>query len=167
MKACQALAQTPHLFLTQRGLDARKDLILFQPDVVVKQPAEPGQRRLEVPSQHHGGRQLLDAAPDVGMLGQHLQDGGLGVERDVARQGREQHFLFFAEMATPSSLPETQEVAGGATKQHPAAAERLLGRARDEKCLHQGVVVVLAERVQAGVALHRPRWYYFCFSVRT
>lgn len=166
MKPRQARAQPPHLPLAERGLDAGKDFILFQAHVVVEELAERGQLPLDVSLRSQGGGQALNATTDGGVLGQHPQHGGLVLERNVASEGGQQHFFFFAEVQPSGGLPEPEVVAGGAAQRGRAVARRLAGGAADEKRLHQRVVVVLAERMQAGVTLHRPRWYYF-FRVRT
>jgi hypothetical protein len=171
MKTGEAPAEALQLLPAQRRLDAREDLVFFQADVVVEESGELGQLPLEVaagPSSRcaglringQGGGQMLDAGADVGVLRQHLQNCGLGFERDVTSEGGQQHLFFLPEVQPTGGLPEAEVVAGDAAQRPSSRLAGLrMNGAANEQCLHQGVVVVLAERVQAGVTLHRPRWY--------
>jgi hypothetical protein len=100
------------------------------------------------------------------VLRQHAHHGFVVFQGNVAGECGQQHLFFFAEVQPPGAAPKTEVLAGDAAQRGAAAGARLAGGAPDEQRLHQGMVVVLAERMQAGVTLHRPRWYYF-FSVRT
>jgi hypothetical protein len=176
VQAREAAREPAQLFFTQHRLDAREDLILFEADVVVEPSAEGGQLRLKVAFGRQRGGQRFDAGANVGVLGQHLQNSGFRVQWNVAGEGGQQHFFFLTEVEPPGGLPEAEVVAGDAAKRPSSRCARLpsaplrdfdrINGAADEEGLHQGVVVVLAQGVQAGVTLHRPRGYYF-FRVRT
>ena len=166
VEAREAVPEASQLFFGQQRLEAGKDLVLFEPYVVVEQLAERGQLRFEVSICSQARGQLFNASPNDRMLGQHAHHRRLRVEGHVAGEGGQQHLFFFAEVQPAGGLPETEVVAGDAAHRGAAVAGRLSGGAADEQRLHQSVVVVLAECVQAGVPLHRPRWYYF-FRVRT
>ena len=177
MEAREASAEPPQLFFAQGGLNPGEDLVFFEAHVVVEQLAESGQFRLKVSVRSQARGQLFDARADEGVLRQHLHNGRQGVEGDVAGECGKENLFFLAEVQPPRGLPEAEVVAGNSLYRGATASRRLGGPssrvaglringAADEQRLHQSVVVVLAEGVQAGVTLHRPRGYYF-FSVRT
>lgn len=147
-------AKSGKLLLVEHGFDAGKDDVLFQANVIVKKLAEVRDLGFCEAVFGQRGGQVLKGCADLGMVGKHAHDGRLLIKASVAGQGRQEDVLLFAEVRAAADLPEMQKRFGRVAEPDWTTGAGLLGRAGDLQGLHQGMVVMFAQRMKAGMTFH-------------
>lgn len=140
---------------SQGGFEAGENLFFLQPHVVVETSAEGGERVGQGAPLGECRFQVVEGGADGGVVSQHAHYGQVAVERDVASVGGQQDFLFFPEVLPAGLFPEANQAARRAAESGGALVARERSGAAHEQSLHQYVMVMLAERVQARVPLQR------------
>ena len=133
--------------------DSRKDTILFQADVVVKQEAErddglgrKGSRK-RVPH-------VLDPGADGRVVGKHAHDFGVLIEAEVTSVLGQKHLLFFRKVGLATFVPEAKHGVRERTQFLVALDRGQFGRSPNFQRQDQRVMMMFAEGVKVGVTLH-------------
>jgi len=153
----------------EHGFHSGKDLLFLQAHVVVQPTPQRCQRLFHGAAGRQRRGEILVSGANGGVVGQQAHHVPILLQGNMAGVGGQQHFLFFAEMFLPAPFPEAEQSAGGQAEGGAAPGGGQVPGAADGEGLHQHVVMMLAERVQApvpfqelttssGCGRRRPRW---------
>ena len=154
MEPRQLLSHWGQTFFAKHLFHARKNLVLFQAHMVVKESGEAGDVTVEWHVGCEARFEILDQRANFRVLRQHPQDVLVFVNARTPRISREQDLLFLAEMHAPVFLPELHECLRRFSDGIGAARAGGFRCATHFERLHQRVMMMLAQRMETWVTLH-------------